>query len=248
MKFKVVIPARYASQRLPGKPLLAIAGRPMIHWVWEAAMKSGADEVVVATDDQRIMQAVQAFGGQALMTSPDHPSGTDRISEVIELMQWPDDTIVVNIQGDEPEMPTDNVFQVAELLHHATDAVMASLYVPIDAEEDWRNPNVVKVVCTQHQRALYFSRAPMPWHRDANGFGHSVPVAGRHIGLYAYRAGFVRQYVRLPQTPLEQLEKLEQLRVLEHGYAIAMAPCRKAPPAGVDTEADLHDVRQRLEK
>lgn len=220
----------------------------MIQWVWEAAKKSGADEVVVATDDERIVETVEAFGGVAVMTSPTHPSGTDRIGEVIERMDWDADEIVVNIQGDEPEMPPGNVFQVAELLHQSPDAVMASLYVPLENEADWRNPNVVKVVCSQNHRALYFSRAPIPWHRDAGGYTSSPAMAGRHIGLYAYRAGFVTQYVNLPQTPLEQAEKLEQLRVLEHGFAIAMAPCRQPPPVGVDTEEDLKMVRARLEK
>ncbi|WP_324780905.1 3-deoxy-manno-octulosonate cytidylyltransferase [Thiobacillus sedimenti] len=246
MRFRVVIPARYASSRLPGKPLADIGGRPMVLHVLERALEAGADSVVVATDDARVQQAVEAAGHQALMTSPEHQSGTERLVEVAETLGWPDDALVVNVQGDEPLIDPALIREAARQLVVHDDAVMATLAHPIHDHADFVNPNVVKVVADEAGYALYFSRAPIPWPRDAFGANQPMPRelgALRHIGLYAYRAGFLRTYASLPGSPLERHEMLEQLRVLWHGYRISLGITPGAPAPGVDTAEDLERVR-----
>lgn len=240
--FKVVIPARYASTRLPGKPLLDIAGKPMVIRVAEQAAKSVADEVVIATDDAGVMQSAQAHGVAAVMTRVDHVSGTDRIAEVVQAMAWADDVIVVNVQGDEPLIDPVLINEVAQTLANDVQAVMSTACHPLHAPEAFQNPNVVKVVLNAKQQALYFSRASIPFPRDA---AHQLnAVAHRHIGIYAYRVGFLKQYASLPVTELEKIESLEQLRVLYHGYQIAVTVTAHAPATGVDTAEDLELVRQ----
>jgi 3-deoxy-manno-octulosonate cytidylyltransferase (CMP-KDO synthetase) len=247
--FRVVIPARYASSRLPGKPLADIGGRPMVLHVLDRALQAGAESVVVATDDARVQQAVEAAGHQALMTSPDHQSGTERLVEVAETLGWSDDTLVVNVQGDEPLIDPALIREAARQLVLHDDAVMATLAHPIHDHADFINPNVVKVVADEAGYALYFSRAPIPWPRDAFAAGQAMPHelgALRHIGLYAYRAGFLRTYASLAASPLERYEMLEQLRVLWHGHRISLGVTPIAPAPGVDTPEDLERVRQRL--
>jgi 3-deoxy-manno-octulosonate cytidylyltransferase (CMP-KDO synthetase) len=246
MHFRVVIPARYASSRLPGKPLADIGGRPMVLRVLERALQAGAESVVVATDDVRVQQAVQAAGYQALMTSPDHQSGTERLVEVAETLGWSDDTLVVNVQGDEPLIDPALIREAARQLVLHDDAVMATLAHPIHDHADFINPNVVKVVTDEAGYALYFSRAPIPWPRDAFAAQQAMPHelgALRHIGLYAYRAGFLRTYASLASSPLERHEMLEQLRVLWHGHRISLGITPTAPASGVDTPEDLARVR-----
>ncbi len=239
VEFAIVIPARYASQRLPGKPLRDINGRPMIEWVYRAATASGAADVVVATDDQRILTAVEGFGGRANMTDTGHHSGTDRIVEVVDALGWNDDRVVVNLQGDEPLMPAENLRQVADNLQHS-DCDMATLHKVISAEQA-RDPNLVKLVHDHGGRALYFSRAPIPYARgDAAG-----DYCG-HIGLYAYRVGFLRRFSALPPCPLEISESLEQLRALYYGYRIHTAIANAVPGPGIDTEKDLARVAEML--
>jgi 3-deoxy-manno-octulosonate cytidylyltransferase (CMP-KDO synthetase) len=244
--FRVVIPARYASSRLPGKPLADIGGRPMVLHVLERALQAGAESVVVATDDVRVQQAVEAAGHQALMTSPDHQSGTERLVEVAETLGWPDDALVVNVQGDEPLIDPMLIREAARQLVLHDDAVMATLAHPIHDHADFINPNVVKVVPDEAGYALYFSRAPIPWPRDAFAAQQAMPHelgALRHIGLYAYRAGFLRTYASLASSPLERYEMLEQLRVLWHGHRISLGITPLAPAPGVDTPEDLERVR-----
>ena len=246
MHFRVVIPARYASSRLPGKPLADIGGRPMVLHVLERALQAGAESVVVATDDARVQQAVEAAGYQALMTSPDHQSGTERLVEVAETLGWADDTLVVNVQGDEPLIDPMLIREAARQLVLHDDAVMATLAHPIHDHADFINPNVVKVVADEAGYALYFSRAPIPWPRDAFSAQQPMPHelgALRHIGLYAYRAGFLRTYASLASSPLERYEMLEQLRVLWHGHRISLGITPIAPAPGVDTPEDLARVR-----
>ncbi|MBU1263822.1 MAG: 3-deoxy-manno-octulosonate cytidylyltransferase [Gammaproteobacteria bacterium] len=246
MNFRVVIPARYASSRLPGKPLADIGGQPMVLRVLERALQAGAESVVVATDDARVQQAVTAAGYQALMTSPDHQSGTERLVEVAETLGWADDTLVVNVQGDEPLIDPLLIREAARQLVLHDDAVMATLAHPIHDHADFINPNVVKVVADEAGYALYFSRAPIPWPRDAFAAQQAMPHelgALRHIGLYAYRVGFLRTYASLISSPLERYEMLEQLRVLGHGYRISLGITPTAPAPGVDTPEDLARVR-----
>lgn len=240
--FKVVIPARFASSRLPGKPLLDIAGKPMVIQVAIRASKSQADEVVIATDHAPIEQVAQQFGFASVMTREDHPSGTDRIAEVVQTMGWSDDTIVVNVQGDEPLIDPVLINEVAHALAKDTQAVMATACHPIHDIEAFENPNIVKVVLNTNNQALYFSRAPIPYPRD-DEYREQL-TANRHIGIYAYRVGFLKQYANLPATALEKIESLEQLRVLYHGYQIAVTVTDNAPASGVDTVADLESVRQ----
>ncbi len=236
--FRIVIPARYASQRLPGKPLRLICGKPMIEWVYRAAGHSQACEVVVATDDTRIADAVESFGGRACLTDSAHRSGTDRILEATRKLGWDDDTVVVNLQGDEPLMPAANIDQVAaNLLHH--DCAMATLYKKIDAAAA-RDPNLVKLVHDAEGRALYFSRSPIPYDRGGN-----AQYLG-HIGIYAYRVGFIETFSALPQAALETTESLEQLRALANGYAIHCAAVRELPGPGIDTEEDLAEVERLM--
>lgn len=246
MHFRVVIPARYASSRLPGKPLVDIGGRPMVLRVLERALLAGAESVTVATDDVRVQRAVEKAGYQALMTSPDHQSGTERLAEVAEALDWPDDALVVNVQGDEPLIDPALIREAARQLVLHDDAVMATLAHPIHDHADFINPNVVKVVPDEAGYALYFSRAPVPWPRDAFSAGQPMPHdfgALRHIGLYAYRASFLRIYASLSRSPLERHELLEQLRVLWHGYRISLGVTPAAPSPGVDTPEDLARVR-----
>ena len=244
-EFYVVIPARYASSRLPGKPLLDIAGKPMVAWVAERAKQSGAKQVVIATDDSRILHAVEQLGYQALMTSINHVSGTDRIAEVAMQQAWPDDAIVVNVQGDEPLIDVALIAEVAAQLSNANHAVMATACHTIQNKTDFLNPNIVKVVLDIDSNALYFSRAPIPYPRDSlanNDLAANIP-AYRHIGIYAYRAKFLKQYASIPPSALEQIECLEQLRVLHQGYKISVAITNNAPATGVDTQEDLDFVR-----
>jgi len=249
--FTVVIPARYGSTRLPGKPLLDIAGKPMVQRVWEQARLSSAEQVVIATDDARIFEAAQAFGAEVCMTSPQHPSGTDRLQQVAQEMNWPDDHIVVNVQGDEPLIPPAVIDQVAFNLADHDQAGMATLCEDIDALDELINPNAVKVVSDISGMALYFSRAPIPWPRDEFMHGQqAMPQVGnwyRHIGIYAYRTGFLHRYVTWPPAPIEQLENLEQLRALYNSVGIHVERAVQSVPGGVDTEEDLHAVRALLE-
>lgn len=247
MHFRVVIPARFASSRLPGKPLADIGGRPMVLRVLERALLSGAESVVVATDDIRVQRAVEAAGYQALMTSPDHQSGTERLVEVAETLGWSDDTLVVNVQGDEPLIEPELIREAARQLVLHSDAVMATLAHPIHDHADFINPNIVKVVADEAGYAVYFSRAPIPWPRDAFAAQAAMPHelgALRHIGLYAYRAGFLRTYSGLAASPLERYEMLEQLRVLWHGHRISLGITPTEPAPGVDTPEDLERVRR----
>lgn len=244
LDFKVVIPARFASTRLPGKPLLDIAGQPMVIHVVQRAWASGASQVIVATDHEEIFQVVERNGYQAMMTDAHHSSGTDRLAEVAQRMAWPEQQVVVNVQGDEPLIASSLIQQVAQQLEQDDQAVMATACHAIDEPEAASNPNVVKVVMDRYQRALYFSRAAIPHARDA---AHP-PVLYRHMGIYAYRAGFLHQYANLPHSPMEAIESLEQLRVLWNGYAISVYLSEHAAAPGVDTEQDLAHVRKLLMK
>lgn len=250
MSFYVVIPARYASSRLPAKPLKDIAGKPMIQHVYERACESAATQVIIATDDERIEQAARAFGATVCMTSPYHQSGTDRLQEVVSQLGLPDDAIVVNVQGDEPLIPPAVINQVAQNLASEGSASVATLCEPIESVEDFCNPNIVKVVMDAQGRALYFSRAPIPYPRDAfAGEGRALPegfVARRHIGIYAYRVGLLHRFVTWDQAPLERFESLEQLRVMWQGESIHVAEACQSVPGGVDTELDLDRVRRLL--
>lgn len=250
MPFRVVIPARYASTRLPGKPLADIAGKPMVVRVVEAVLKSGAEEIIVATDDARVAEVVSAHGHVALMTRSDHASGTDRIAEVAAQRGWADDSIVVNVQGDEPLIDPALIAEVARALDTDHEASIATAAHRIRDIADFLNPNVVKVVTAANGRALYFSRAPIPWHRDGLALQRDkLPaelVVHRHIGLYAYRVGFLHRYGGLTPAPIEQWEALEQLRAMWHGFHIHVIDCAYAPEAGVDTPADLERVCKRF--
>lgn len=246
-QFKVVIPARFASTRLPGKPLLDIGGKPMVIRVAEQAAQSGAAQIIIATDHAPIIEAAKQNGFEACMTRIDHTSGTDRIAEVSAQQAWADDAIVVNVQGDEPLIPPTLIRAVAQHLHDHPECVIATACHPIHDETAMRNPNVVKAVLDKHGNALYFSRAPIPWPRDAYAANQPLPQSVnvlRHIGIYAYRASFLREFGKLTAAPLEQVESLEQLRALYHGYRIGVTITHDAPPSGVDTEQDLQSVRQ----
>jgi 3-deoxy-manno-octulosonate cytidylyltransferase (CMP-KDO synthetase) len=248
--FHIVIPARFGSTRLPGKPLRDIAGKPMIRRVYDQALRAGARRVIVATDDERIAGAVAAFGGEAVMTSAEHQSGTDRLQEVAETCGFADDDIVVNVQGDEPLIPPAVINQVAANLAAHGDAAVATLSEPVIAAEDFRNPNIVKVVTDREGYALYFSRAPIPWPRDHFQAGaHDLPAGlhpRRHIGLYAYRVANLKRFVSWPPAPPEMLESLEQLRFLWNGDRIHVADAIEPVPGGVDTEEDLERVSGRI--
>jgi 3-deoxy-manno-octulosonate cytidylyltransferase (CMP-KDO synthetase) len=237
--FFAVIPARYDSVRLPGKPLADIGGRPMIAWVYERACQSGAAECLIATDDERIAQACAKIGAPVEMTNAGHTTGTDRIAEVAARRGWDDEQIVVNVQGDEPLIPPALIAQVASLAARDSDAAIATLMAPIDSAEDRENPNFAKVVVDKAGRALYFSRAPIPWPREGG-----LPTSYRHIGLYAYRVRALREIAATEPCELEQIERLEQLRALWLGLGIAVEQAVEPPPAGVDTEADLAMVRE----
>jgi 3-deoxy-manno-octulosonate cytidylyltransferase (CMP-KDO synthetase) len=248
--FRVVIPARYASTRLPGKALVSIGGKPMIQWVHERARTSRAAEVLIATDDARIAEAGRAFGALVQMTSASHQSGTDRIAEVARAKGWRESDVIVNVQGDEPLMPPALIDQVAELLLSNSAAGMATLASPLARLEDLLDPNVVKVVTDAGGRALYFSRAPIPWNRDSASAGlasqRSFAGARRHIGIYAYRVSALLRLAELAPTPLERTEKLEQLRALENGIEIRVADAIELPGPDVNTAEDLARVAERL--
>ena len=255
VSFHVVIPARYASTRLPGKPLLSIADKPMVIRVAEQAAQSGAQQVWIATDHQAIADVASQHGYHVCLTQASHASGTDRIAEVVEKNAWADDTIVVNVQGDEPLIPPELIRSVAEHLHDHPECVIATACHAIRDEASMRNPNIVKAVLDKNGNALYFSRAPIPWPRDDFAQNTSptremkvmdYPVL-RHIGIYAYRASFLRIYSQLAPAQIEQTEALEQLRALFHGYKIGVFVTDQAPPGGVDTEQDLQAARQVFE-
>ncbi|ATA24252.1 3-deoxy-manno-octulosonate cytidylyltransferase [Brenneria goodwinii] len=249
MNFNVIIPARFASSRLPGKPLADINGKPMIVHVMERALESGAQRVIVATDHPDVQDVVSQSGGEVCLTRADHNSGTERLAEVIERYGFSDDEIIVNVQGDEPLIPPVIIRQVAENLSTCR-AGMATLAVPIETSEEAFNPNAVKVVTDAEGYALYFSRATIPWERER--FAHTRDSIGdhflRHIGIYAYRAGFVRRYVGWAPSRLEQIELLEQLRVLWYGEKIHVAVAKAIPSVGVDTPEDLVRVREAIAK
>jgi len=248
-RFVVAIPARYGSTRLPGKPLLPIGGVPMVVHVARRALAAGASEVVVATDDERIGRALDGTGVRVALTGADHASGSDRLAECAAQLGWPDDTIVVNLQGDEPLAPASGIRAVAATLA-AGSAPMATLATPLASAAELFDPNCVKLVRAADGRALYFSRAPLPWPRDAFAARRDLLPAGvpflRHIGIYAYRAGFLRAFAALPRTPLEEAESLEQLRALEHGHAIAVGLAPEPFPPGVDTAEDRARVERLL--
>ncbi len=246
--FYAIIPSRMKSTRLPEKPLKDIAGRPMVVRVAERAKASGAADVVVATDHEDIVKACEANGVKVVLTSPDHPTGTDRLAETVTKLGLPDEAIVVNVQGDEPLIPTNVVREVAELLAAHPECEMATAGHPIDNIEEFLNPNVVKVVRDAQGNAITFSRAPIPWPRDAFRENKTQLPEGlfplRHIGLYAYRVKFLKRYPQWEQAPIEKCESLEQLRALYYGVKIAVAILPGALPAGVDTQEDLDRVRE----
>ena len=247
MSFVALIPARMASTRLPDKPLADIAGKPMVVRVAERAVRSQATQVTIATDDTRVQAAAAAHGYSAVLTRADHPTGTDRLAEAVEQLGLADDAIVVNVQGDEPLIDPTLINAVAALLQDHPEADIATCACPLADAEALFNPNVVKVVCGADGRALYFSRAPIPWARDALASGERVLAQGlpalHHIGLYAYRVAFLRRFPHLHQGTLERFEALEQLRALEHGHTIVVHRTTQPPMAGVDTPADLERVR-----
>jgi len=248
--FCVIIPARYASKRLPGKPLIEIAGKPLIQHVHERALASGADDVIIATDDERVSRVATGFGAHVCITSSSHPSGSDRLAEVVGKMSYADSHIIVNLQGDEPMMPARLIRQVAENLEYHSQASVATLCEPVKTAADLFDPNIVKVVMDQEGYALYFSRAAIPWNRDAFAIStKQLPanaVYSRHVGIYAYRAGFIRKYVQWSACHLEQIEALEQLRVMWHGHKIHVAVALESPGHGVDTPEDLERVGRLL--
>jgi len=248
--FVVIVPARLASTRLPRKPLADLAGEPMVVRVARRASASGASRVVVATDSDEVLAACRHFDVAAVLTRADHPTGTDRLAEAADALQLTDETIVANVQGDEPLLPPEVVSRVAGLLAQRQDCAMATAAHPLADAAEFFNPNVVKVVTDTTGRALLFSRAPIPWARDAfaatrDRLPGAFP-AWRHVGLYAYRAGFLRRFPTLPRAPIEEQENLEQLRVLWHGFGIAVLPLAERLPPGVDTREDLEKVRALL--
>jgi len=252
LPFIAVIPARYASTRLPGKPLADIAGRPMVAWVAERARASGASRVVVATDHEAVAAACRALAIEVCMTSPECASGTDRLAEVAARLGLADDAVLVNVQGDEPLIEPELVRATAQLLHGKPEAAMATVCHPLTDLAEVVNPNVVKVVLDGQGHALYFSRAPIPWARDDWAAGCSVLPAGlpvfRHVGLYAYRVAFLKAYPGLSRPAIEVHESLEQLRALWHGHRIVVLTVEQASPPGVDTPEDLERVRRLLGK
>ena len=245
--FIVIIPARQASTRLPGKMLADIAGVPMVVRVARRALDSGASDTFIATDDPTIAEVASSFGLKALMTSAEHPSGTDRLTEAVKILGLPDHAIIVNVQGDEPLIDPALIQRVAALAASDPEAAISTCAAPIGNPQHFFNPNVVKVVCDRRGHALYFSRAPIPWDRDALSDGRQVLPEGtqalHHIGLYAYRVSFLKKFPNLSRGVLESIESLEQLRALEHGYKIAVLKTSTHPGAGVDTQEDLDRVR-----
>ena len=248
--FTVVIPARHDSTRLPGKLLLDIAGKPLIRHVYESASNSGAEQVIVATDDDRIKAVVESFGGKAVMTAVNHKSGTDRIAEAIDTMKIPDDSIIVNVQGDEFGLSPSIIDQIYAALRGRPDSVMATLCERINDLREFNNPHVVKVIFNKDNHAIYFSRAPIPWFDSSRKQVLTEFTGGayRHIGIYGYRAGFLRIFTSLPHCPLEEAERLEQLRALYHGYIIYVEETVEKAGIGVDTQEDLESARRLAEK
>jgi 3-deoxy-manno-octulosonate cytidylyltransferase (CMP-KDO synthetase) len=251
MSFRVIIPARHASTRLPGKPLIDISGKPMIQHVYERCLDSGTDSIHIATDDQRIYDAALKFGADVVMTSAEHRSGTERLAETVQKLGFDKQDIIVNVQGDEPLIPANLIQQVAEDLQSHPAANVATVCTPFHADDDVHNPNIVKVVRDREGFALYFSRASIPWERDAFAHDPKKPSGHylhyRHIGLYAYRAGFLQTYVNWPECDMEIMESLEQLRVLWHGEKIHVSEALTIPPPGVDTEEELERVKRLIE-
>lgn len=252
-KIKLVIPSRYASTRLPGKPLRLLAGKPMIQHVFEraqdAADEVGFDGIIIATDDKRIQKVCEAFGANVCMTSSEHETGSDRLAEVVKINGWSDDTIIVNLQGDEPLTPISILKQVATNLANNSDASIATLATPLASAEEYDDINVVKVVSDKNGMALYFSRASIPFHRDSLSENKNVAdFAFRHIGIYAYRAAYLKSFAEMEPCQIEQLEKLEQLRAMWHGARIHVAAAIEVPGHGVDTEADLQAVELVLQQ
>ena len=248
-KRHIIIPARLQSTRLTNKLLLDLAGKPIIWHVYDRAMRCGFDQVVVATDSEEIKKVVEDLGGKVCMTKVDHQSGTDRLAEAVEQLGIADEDVVVNIQGDEPLIPIENVTQVAKLLLEKPDAVVSTLCEKITDKEEVYDPNCVKVVFNREGFALYFSRAPIPWQRGV--FDHQKINLGdhyRHIGLYAYRAVFLKAYAKMEKSPLEKIESLEQLRVLWHNQKIAIIEAQSTTPPGIDTQADLEKVQSLYEQ
>lgn len=247
MAFSIIIPARYNSSRLPGKALVDIAGKPMIQHVYERAKESNADQVIIATDDERIKAAALQFNADVCMTRADHPSGTDRLAEVVSQRHFDDDNIIINVQGDEPCLPAVLINQVADDLAQHPEADMATLYSKITDADEIFDANAVKVITDKNGYALYFSRAPIPWLRDHFNNNEQLPESlphNRHIGLYGYRAHFLKTYSELTPSELEKHESLEQLRVLFHGKKIHLTEALIDPGHGVDTESDLRKVRE----
>jgi 3-deoxy-manno-octulosonate cytidylyltransferase (CMP-KDO synthetase) len=246
--FHIIIPARYGASRLPGKPLLDVAGRPLLQWVWDCARASGALSVIVATDDARVRSAATGFGADVAMTSVEHGSGTDRIAEVVRARGLAPEATVINLQGDEPLMPPAVPARVAAALVEHPECGIATAAAPILSLAEFHDPSCVKVLRSLRGEALYFSRACVPWPRDAAIAGRPSDFsrAFRHIGIYAYRVKSLLEFAGWPPTPLETTEKLEQLRALEHGMRIHVVALQEAPPAGVDTPEDLEAVRARL--
>ena len=248
--YKIVIPARYASSRLPGKPLIELSGKPMIQHTYERALETGVKDIVIATDDQRIFDVAKSFGADVIMTNPKHENGTERIAEVAEIKGWDKDDVLVNLQGDEPLVPKALIEQTAQGLLLNPEAGMSSICTQIENAEDAFDPNVVKVVLDCRGFAMYFSRAAIPWDRDLYKNGQDtltqqMPVY-RHIGMYGYRVSFLQEYSRMSQCPIEQVESLEQLRALWYGVKIHMGITDTPPGHGVDTPADIERVEQLL--
>ena len=237
MEFKVVIPARYASSRLPGKALLKIKGKPIIQYVHENAVKSGAEQIIIATDDQRILECAQEFNADVCLTSSQHKSGTDRIAEVAQKNTWADDVLIVNVQGDEPLMPAENIRQVAENLNSQSDVKMSTLCTSL-YEEEYKNTNIVKVVRDENNIAIKFSRNTRSFDKEF----HNKNEIYRHLGIYSYSVGFLHLFTQLPQSKLEKLESLEQMRALEHGHAIHVDLCKSPTGIGVDTQDDYEKL------
>ncbi len=248
-EFRIVIPARLGSTRLPRKVLRPLAGKPLVQWTWEAAQRAGAREVTIATDDAEVLDACRGFGADARLTSVEHQSGSDRVNEIANAASWPEDAVVVNLQGDEPLMPPTMIREAARLLAEDASADISTLCHPLHSREEWLNPGFVKVVMAENGHALYFSRAPIPWQRNGASFESPLPagLAYRHIGLYGYRVGALRRYSALPVSALERCEALEQLRALAHGLRIRVGITEEPPPRGVDTEDDFAAVAATLE-
>lgn len=242
ISFKVVIPARYASTRFPGKALADIAGKPMVQHVYERALASGAEQIILATDDERIAEAGRQFDAEICMTSAEHVSGSDRLAEVVSIYNWSDDTIVVNVQGDEPLIPPENIVQVATNIAERPQAAIATLVTGFDSDDELNSPDNVKVVTDNDGYALYFSRAVIPFDRD----GCANIIFQRHIGIYAYRAIYLKEFTGLKPAPIELQEKLEQLRALWYGKRIHVATAVKKPMPGVDTPEDLKMLLNKM--